>query len=109
MHETLTAAEVVATLERIADSYCAQGYFEIALEKWQRVLAILTGQAAAQADGPSGGARPAAEAAAAGTGKVLGEPKEIARVLNTMGLILADLQRYDEALQYYQVRWGDGG
>ena len=37
------------------------------------------------------------------------EEGEVARVLNTMGLILADLQRYDEALQYYQVRWGDGG
>jgi tetratricopeptide (TPR) repeat protein len=30
--------EAAATLERIADSYYAQGFFEVALEKWLRVL-----------------------------------------------------------------------
>jgi tetratricopeptide (TPR) repeat protein len=71
--------EIVSTLEKIADSYCAQGYYEVALEKWHRVLQILKGI-------PEGSAH---------------NHKEIARVLNTMGLIHADLQRYDEALRFY--------
>ena len=69
-------AEIAVTLERIADSYYHQGYFEVSLQKYQRVMELLT--------------------------VLHGERhREVARILCMIGLVLCDLQRFDEAMVQY--------